>query len=393
MTTEKNTLWTKNFILMCVVNLVMFIGFQMLVSTFPFFVMHLGGDEAVAGVASGLFSVSSLMMRPVVGWILDNKSRKILLFFGLAGLVLLPVLYAAINIIVLILLLRLFHGIFWASTTTSLNTNASDIIPKEKFGEGMGYFGLTATISLSVAPLIGLTVMDKLGFNALFLSSACIVAVAFILSFNIKVKETTKGRSPTSVKNIFKNIINKNALPASAVMFLFLMPYGAVTTFIAVYAEQIQIGSGGLFFAVMAISTGIVRIFSGKISDKKGEAPIVYTGVICMAVSLILIANLSSPLTFIISALLFGVGFGGMAPTMQAMAMRTSPPERRGSASSTYLCAFDLGMGLGGVISGYFVRWFGYSHMYKFMIVTLLFSFLVYFFWARKTPSAFKKAS
>lgn len=393
MTTEKNTLWTKNFILMCVVNLVMFVGFQMLVSTFPFFVMQLGGDEAVAGVASGLFSVSSLMMRPVVGWVLDNKSRKILLFFGLAGLVLLPVLYAAINIIVLILILRLFHGIFWASTTTSLNTNASDIIPKERFGEGMGYFGLTATISLSVAPLIGLTVMDKMGFNVLFLSSACIVALALILSFNIKVKETRHGHGPSSLKNIFKNIINKNALPASAVMFLFLMPYGAVTTFIAVYADQIQIGSGGLFFAVMAISTGIIRIFSGKISDKKGEAPIVYTGVICMIISLILIANLSSQFTFVISALLFGVGFGGMAPTMQAMAMRTSPAERRGSASSTYLCAFDLGMGLGGVISGYFVRWFGYSPMYKFMIVTLLFSFLVYFFWARKTPSAFKKVS
>ncbi|NMC56715.1 MAG: MFS transporter [Eubacteriaceae bacterium] len=353
-----------------------------------------GGDEAIAGVASGLFSVSSLLMRPIVGWVLDNKSRKILLFFGLTGLVVLPVLYSAINIIAMILLLRLFHGIFWASTTTSLNTNASDIIPKERFGEGMGYFGLTATISLSIAPLLGLTVMDKFSFNVLFLSSACIIALALILAFNIKVKETKhKKHASTSIKTIFKNIINKDALPASAVMFLFLMPYGAVTTFIAVYSEQIQVGSGGLFFAVMAISTGIIRIVSGKVSDKKGEAPIVYTGVICMSVSLIMLAKLSSPLIFIVSALLFGVGFGGMAPTMQAMAMRISPPERRGSASSTYLCAFDLGMGLGGVISGYLVRWFGYSHMYKFMILALLFSFLVYFLWARKTPSAFKKAS
>jgi predicted MFS family arabinose efflux permease len=78
---------------------------------------------------------------------------------------------------------------------------------------------------------------------------------------------------------------------------------------------------------------------------------------------------------------------------MQAMAMRISSPHRRGSASSTYLCAFDLGMGLGGIISGYLVRWIGFSEMFKIMIIALALSFAVYFFWARKSPSAFKKVS
>jgi len=391
---NNNILWTKNFILMCIINLIMFIGFHMLVSTFPFFIKHMGGDEAVAGLAGGLFSFSSILMRPVVGWFLDNKSRKILLLFGLAGLVILPVMYSVISMISVILILRLFHGIFWASTTTSLNTNVSDIIPQKRFGEGMGFFGLTATISLSVAPMIGLIIMDKFSFSIMFFSSSCLMVLALVISFIIKIKDAKPAeKKSNSLKNIFKNIINKSALPASAVMFLFLMPYGAVTTFIALFADEMQVGSGGLYFTAMAVSTGIIRIISGQVADKKGEAPIVYMGIFSLIISLIILAFIKTQPMFIASALLFGVGFGGMAPTMQAMAMRASPPHRRGSASSTYLCAFDMGMGLGGIISGYFVRWFGFAVMFKIVIIPLVLSFLLYFFWARKTPSAFKKAS
>ncbi len=387
---DQNQLWTKNFIYMCIINLVMFIGFHMLVSTFPFYIEYLGGDEAIAGLAGGLFSVSSLLMRPFVGWILDNKSRKLLLLFGLAGLIILPFAYTFIPIIVVVLMFRLLHGAFWASSSTSLNTNVSDILPKTRFGEGMGIFGLTTTISLSIAPLIGLNIMEHIGFSALFFASSIMMTVALIISFFTRIKSIQPNKESISIKTIIKNIINKSALPASTVMFLFLIPYGAVNTFIALYADKIQIGSGGLFFAAMALSTGIIRILSGKLSDRKGEGPIVYFAISALGISVLIISCVHSSVMFVAAALLFGFGFGAMVPAMQAMAMRICPPERRGSASSTYLCAFDLGTGLGGVISGFLVRWFGFSSMFKIIIISLILSLFVYIFWARKSPSAFK---
>lgn len=389
-TNDQNQLWTKNFIFMCVINLVMFIGFHMLVSTFPFYIEYLGGDEAIAGLAGGLFSVSSLFMRPFVGWMLDNKSRKLLLLLGLAGLILLPFAYTFIPIILVVLMLRLLHGVFWASSTTSLNTNVSDILPKTRFGEGMGIFGLTTTISLSIAPLIGLSIMEHIGFSALFFASSIMMTVALGISFFIRIKSIKPGKKSMSLKMIAKNMINKSALPASVVLFLFLIPYGAVNTFIALYADEMQIGSGGLFFTAMALSTGIIRILSGKLSDKKGEGPIVYFAILVLSISVLIIAFVKSSGMFIFAALLFGFGFGAMVPAMQAMAMRICPPERRGSASSTYLCAFDLGTGLGGVISGFLVRWFGFSNMFKIIIISLILSLFTYVFWARKSPSAFR---
>lgn len=387
---DQNKLWTKNFIFMCIINLVMFVGFHMLVSTFPFYIKFLGGDEAIAGLAGGLFSVSSLLMRPIVGWILDNKSRKILLLLGLAGLILIPFAYMFIPIIIIVLMFRLLHGAFWAASSTSLNTNVSDILPKARFGEGMGIFGLTTTISLSVAPLLGLSIMNNIGFSALFFASSIIMMIALSISFFTRIQSIKPNKESISFKTIAKNIINKSALPASIVMFLFLIPYGAVTTFIALYADEIKIGSGGLFFALMALSTGIIRILSGKLSDKKGEGSIVYFAIPSLAIALLLIALVKTSFMFIIAALLFGIGFGAMVPAMQAMAMRICMPERRGSASSTYLCAFDLGTGLGGVIGGFLVRWFGFPSMFLIIILSLILSLIVYIFWARKSPSAFK---
>ena len=75
------------------------------------------------------------------------------------------------------------------------------------------------------------------------------------------------------------------------------------------------------------------------------------------------------------------------------MALRIVPTARRGAASSTYLCAFDLGMGLGGAIAGFLIDIFGYQGMFLCMGLTMVISAAIYFFWGRRHPSAFRNAA
>ncbi len=51
--------------------------------TFPFFIQSLGGSEAIAGICATAFSLAAAIIRPLVGWWLDNGARKVALVIGL----------------------------------------------------------------------------------------------------------------------------------------------------------------------------------------------------------------------------------------------------------------------------------------------------------------------
>lgn len=383
-------LWNRHFVIICLVNLLCFIAFHMLIATFPFYVKSLGGDDALAGVVAGIFSIASLITRPLVGWTLDNISRRLLLAAGVAGMCLLALSYNFVIWLPLIVGLRFLHGIAWACVSTSNNTLACDHIPRSRFAEGMGYFGVTATISMAISPMLGLALKDNFGFPTLFCSSAAIAACALAMTFTVKSQPLPKIKR-VSLSHSIKGLLEKSALPASVTIFFFIMPYGAINTFIALYARESGAGSGGVYFTVLAVSCALLRVLSGRVADKHGERPIVYVGNICLILSMLALVLLPAAAGLLCSALAFGIGFGIMPPAMQAMAMRIAEPHHRGAASSTYLCAFDLGIGLGGIISGFLVKYLGHTTMFSCMILPALCSLLVYWLWAGKSESAFKK--
>ncbi len=90
MNNEKPRLWTRNFVLIIVINFLVFMNHIMLLSTFPFYIESLGGSEALAGLAATMFSLVAVLCRPVVGWMLDNGKRRAILLAGLAGMLLMP---------------------------------------------------------------------------------------------------------------------------------------------------------------------------------------------------------------------------------------------------------------------------------------------------------------
>ncbi len=99
MNNEKPRLWTRNFVLIIVINFLVFMNHIMLLSTFPFYIESLGGSEALAGLAATLFSLVAVLCRPVVGWMLDNGKRRAILLIGLAGMLLMPLGYEQMFVI------------------------------------------------------------------------------------------------------------------------------------------------------------------------------------------------------------------------------------------------------------------------------------------------------
>lgn len=385
MQSQQVKLWNKDFILIIVINFLVFMNHLMILSTFPFYIEYLGGSEAVAGFAAALFSIIAVVFRPFIGWMLDNGKRKIILIIGLCGMALMPIGYLVFATLYLAFVCRMLHGASLAFSNTSTSTIATDIIPKPRFAEGMGMFGLATALATAVAPALGLALMDYMGFTMLFLFAAVSIVIALILFLMMKVPKVDVEKKPLNLKGL----IDKDAVPASATALVFMLTYGALENFTAKFAAEQNLPSGGIFFAVMAVALLLTRLLAGKVTDRHGESFFAYSCNAAMLIAFLLMGLFPNVVTYLLAAVLAGFGFGGLEPALQSMAVAIAPPERRGSANSTFLCAYDIGIGVGGGIAGVLISSFGYSQMFVIMTVFNILSVVIYVLWGRNHPSSF----
>ena len=130
-------------------------------------------------------------------------------------------------------------------------------------------------------------------------------------------------------------------------LFFYILVFGVIETFIALFATENNLPGGGLYFIIMAAAMVATRVTTGGLVDRYGEKPMIYACNGAMTLALLILGLFTTPALYLLTAVLVGFGFGAMHPAMNAMAMRVILPARRGAASSTFLCAFDLGMGIG----------------------------------------------
>lgn len=384
MSTISDKLWTGSFIKITLVNFFIFVNFHALLPTFPFFITSIGGDAVAIGLATALFSLSSIISRPFIGWLVDTKGRCTILVIGLFGMSLLPMGYFVATGIAFAILMRTIHGAFHAASSNSASTWVADIIPQSRMGEGLGMYGLSMALSTAVAPAIGLAIMSGMGFRSLFVMAALSGVVALVIGLSIKNKNYTLSKVPFKVSTLFE----KKSVPASITQFFFMFTYGVVEVYVAIYASSNNLPSGGLYFILIAVATVLSRIFLGRVIDHRGEGILVYTGNIAIIAGVLLLVFVHNVPSYVISALLLGYSFGAVQPSLQTMSMHAVAPERRGAASSTFFCAFDLGIALGGFIAGVLIKSFGYDVMFLCVSFSCVLSLVYYIMFGRNHVSS-----
>lgn len=376
-------LWTRDFVMICLANLAIFLGFQVVMPTIPLYVAQLGGSESIVGVVAGVFTISAVVTRPLAGWALDSYGRKPIFLLGLTVMAATTLAYDWVSAVGLLLVLRLIHGFGWGAGSTASGTIASDVVPKSRLGEGMGYFGLAATLSMAVAPAVGLYVIDRYDFTTLFYLSTGLTLIALAISSVIRtanVRQPSQEAKPKGLAGIFE----REAYRPSMVIFFVTITYGALVTFIALYAAQRGIANVGIFFTVYAVVLSVTRPVLGMVLDRKGYDVVVIPGLVLLAMGLVALGMAQNLTMFLVAAVLYGAGFGAVHPSMQAMTVRNVPLHRRGAANGTFFSAFDLGIGVGAVICGAVVEMVGYSYMYMLGVIPVGISLLFYLLVGRK---------
>lgn len=381
-------LWTRDLVLIILVNLCVFTNHIMSLSTFPFFIQSLGGTEAVVGMCAASFSLIAVIVRPFVGWWLDNGVRRVALAIGLVLMGLAPLGYVFVPTMSLAIALRMVHGVGLSFSNSTTATVASDVICRPRFAEGMGYFGMATALASAIAPALGLSLMEGCGFKALYAVAAAIAVVGLVLFSFVNAPRVDVPRKKLDLRAI----INRDSLPASVTMLVFMFTFGALENFVAIYAAENGLPSGSIYFLVMSGMLLLVRVTLGRLVDERGEAPFVYTCNAAMFVAFLLLAFVPGTVAYVFSAALAGYAFGGLEPALQSMAVHTSTDETRGSANSTFLCGYEIGYGLGGGVAGVLISAFGYSAMWSVVSLACVVAVLIYLFWARRSDTSFSKS-
>ena len=380
-------LWTRNLVLIILVNLCVFTNHIMSLSTFPFYIQSLGGTEAVAGICAAAFSFVAVIIRPLVGWWLDNGVRRAALVAGLVLMGLAPLGYVFVPVLSVAIAIRMMHGVGLSFSNSTTATVASDVICRPRFAEGMGYFGMATALASAIAPALGLSLMEGFGFNVLYAVAAVIAGLGLVLFAFVRASKVDVPKKKLDLRTI----INRDSLPATVTMLIFMFTFGALENFVAIFASEASLPSGSIYFLVMSAMLLLVRITLGKLVDRRGEAFFVYSCNAAMLAAFLLLAFVPNAVTYILSAVLAGYAFGGLEPSLQSMAVHTSTEETRGSANSTFLCGYDIGYGLGGGIAGSLITGLGYSAMWSIVSLACVLSVIVYVVWARHSDTSFSK--
>ena len=382
-------LFNRNYLLLCAANFLFFFSFYLLLPVLPFFIRdNFVANNSVVGAVISCYTLATLCVRPFSGYLMDTFKRKPVYVIALALFTAVFCGYLFATSIALLVLIRIMHGLSFGLSSVGGNTLVIDVVPSAKRGEGIGYFGVANNIAMAVGPMAGLFMYEHFSFNAIFISCAVCGAMAVILASPIQ----TKFRPPVKRPPIsLDRFVLKEGLPAGFSFALLAFAYGQISNYIALYAKEINLSiSSGTFFIVYAVGLIASRLFSGRMVDKGKLIHTIVMGlsiVIAAMLGLALCHNVSDAAPsvlmpyFLVVALLCGLGFGMCFPAFNALFINLAPNSKRGTATSTYLTTWDVGLGIGIFAGGAIAESLSFSASYyvadAIVLLALLFFVIV----------------
>ncbi len=392
----KEPLWTKSFIMLMVGNLFVFMSFQMLIPTLPPYIKSIGASGLEIGLVTTLFSVGAVFSRPFIGFLLEYKDRKPLVLIGVISLLIITVIYPLSSVVVIFLLFRFVHGLAWGLSTTVNGTAAVDVVPKSRLGEGMGYYGLSITIGMIIAPSLGIYLFQVTSFTNLIITSGILGVIAIILlgTVHYRTPEIVKETKKEDLKfTYFGSLVEKSSWFPAFITIMVTFGYGSIVTFIVIFGEERSISHIFLFYLCNAIMASISRPIAGKWFDERGPKGLV---LFCIGITFIGMWVLSfahSDLFIIISGILFGVGFGSLIPTLQSWTLSLTPDNRRGVANGMFFSSIDLGIGLSGLVFGILAQYVETGTLFQISSMFLIIAILVALFEGRRQKKMIQQTS
>ncbi len=209
----------------------------------------------------------------------------------------------------------------------------------------MGIWGTFISLGIGIGQSLGSFIEQTWGMTNLFMISSITAALSGIL-FEF-VNETSKSVKPFKFNYLvikWRDIIEPTVLPSAIVMFLSAMCSGIIFVLTPDLSGYLGITNKGFFFGTYVVSTIIIRLLTGSLSDRIGRRKALLIAISMLMLSMILIAFASGVTSYIISSVVFGLATGMSSPTLFAWTADLSPSDRIGTGTGTLFIALEFGI-------------------------------------------------
>lgn len=361
--THSDRLWNCEFWKVMTTNFLLFFAFYLLTPLLPIYLdRQFAADKDMIGIVLSGYVVATFLIRPFSGFFVDSFNRKTVLVICFMAFFICFAGYIGAGTLLMFAIVRTLHGIPFGAATVANSTVAIDVLPSARRNEGIGYYGLSNNLAMAIAPSAGIYIYNLTdNFQLLFWISLLLAMAGFICSTMVKLPERElKTRSP---KLDLDHFFLSRAWLMAINITLFGLCWGVMRNYVALYGKlELGITDGtGIFFAVLSCGlvlsrlTGHKALRDGKLTQNCSQ------GVILSLAGYILFALTINQWTYYASALLIGLGNGRMYPAFLNMFIKVARHDQRGTANSSILISWDLGMGMGILLGGFVAEYVSFS--------------------------------
>lgn len=351
-----------SFYLILASTFLFFFSILLLLTPLPLYIKEVGGQPSQIGLVAGVFALSSVLSRPLVGRLVDTWGRKPMMMVGSVIFILGPLFYILARSIPWLFLARMFHGVGIAAFTTAYSTLVADLVPPPRRGEALGLAGTAPYLSIIFAPPLGGALLPRLGFSPLFLISAVVAALSLLVA--IPIREAARRVNPQKAAGFLGTLRERYVWVPSLLTVVVGLAYGSLLTFLPLFGVERGIANVGLFFTTYGLMTITVRMPLGRLSDRVGRMRVIIPAMLLLSLALAGLRMAGGMELLIVAAILYGLGDSGAGAATVALVVDEAPLEVRGTAIGVLYASFDLGAGLGGVVMGPVAGVVGYGGMY-----------------------------
>ena len=391
-------LWNRNYIKVMTANFSLFFAFYLLTPLLPLYLHEtFGATKDVIGLVLSGYTITALLFRPFSGYFVDSFPRKQVLMVCFAAFAIFFAGYLAAGTLLLFTIVRTLHGGPFGALTVANSTVAIDVLPSSRRNEGIGYYGLSNNLAMAIAPTFAIyTYAQTHNFQLLFWLALAIATFGWIVDATVELKprnaQLLKPNSKLSLDRFF--LARGWLLGLNMVFFGFC--FGVMSNYLAIYGKQVlgMTGGTGTWFMLCSIGLMLSRIQGGKALRQGRLTHNASEGMVISLVGytlFILLPTLGGSQLFTLhyslftyigyysSAILIGLGNGHMWPAFQNMMISMAHHNERGTANSTILISWDVGMGLGILAGGAIAEHYGYNAAFWTVAVANAIGVILYF--------------
>lgn len=344
---------TRDFLLVTTSSLLAVSGFSATLPLVPRFVEgELDGGKVAVGVAVGIFSISALLIRPLIGHLGDTRGRRLLIVAGcgLTGIAIAA--HGLAGSLAALLVIRFVMGGTQTGFFVGSTTIVTDIAPPDQRGKATSWFGVSIYGGQALGPIVGETVESFAGFTGAFIAAGALMllggAVATALpSYRPEPTPTSAIGAP-----VRRRLIHRAALAPGAILALGIVSFIAFTAFMPLYVDERGLGRSAPIFALYALTVLVARFFGSSIPDRFGTVTTATGALVGVIAGMATLWAWPSTMGLIVGTLISALGGSILFPALLVSAVHNVPDGERTLATSTFTASFEVSAGIGAPILG-----------------------------------------